>query len=294
MLKAITFIGFGEASYHIAKGLRTEGFPVIKAFDLYWNHPEKGQLIQQRAAELGVELFPTLPQAVQDVQFVVSATSAKAAFSVAETVFPFLEEGQVFIDINAASPITKKRIDALPRKKGVRFCDAAVMGIVPSEGHRVPMLLSGDGASILVEALSSYGMRLTDIKAPAGGSSAIKMFRSVFMKGFTQLLIESFTPAKQFGALETLVDSLNETFQGKSIEDLANELIPRTLVHAARRISEMEEVILTLKEMHLDASMSESTKKKLELIVASSIPTKLKGNTPSNYRKAIDFLQESI
>ena len=294
MKNLITFVGFGEASYHIAKGLKAEGLEGIIAYDAFWDHPERGGLIQQRAKEVGIALLPTLKEAVEASRFILSATSAKIAVTIAASIFPHMQEGQIFVDINAASPMAMKEVDELPRKEGVLFCDAAVMGVVPSEGHKVPMLLSGDGGTIFQNELTKYGMNLKDLNTVAGGSSAIKMFRSVFMKGLTQLLIESLSASAKFGVLDTIVESLSESINNKTIEDLSNQLIPRTVVHAERRVSEMKEVISTLEGMRLDASMSTSTKEKLLIISNSEKAKALGGIPPKDYREAIEVLLEIL
>lgn len=290
----LTFVGFGEASYHIAKGLVSQGLDNIVAYDVFWDHPERGELIQKRAAEIGVKIIPTLDEAVKSSKFILSATSAKIALSIAESIFPHMIKGQVFVDINAASPMTMKAIGEIDKNEGVLFCDAAVMGVVPSEGHKVPMLLSGDGAAEFHNEFSKYGMNLEDLKTTAGGSSAIKMFRSIFMKGLTQLLIESLSASAKFGVMETIVDSLTESIKDKSIDDLANQLIPRTVVHAERRVSEMKEVIATLEEMGMDCSMSRSTKEKLEIISCSDEAKELGGIPPIDYKEAIRILVEIL
>ncbi|MDF2592500.1 MAG: phosphogluconate dehydrogenase [Clostridia bacterium] len=286
----LTFIGFGEASYHIAKGLKSEGLGEICAYDAFWDHPEKGQLIRKRAEEAGIVLIPTMEEAIVSSKYIMSATSAKIAVSIAQSVFPYMRKGQVFVDINAASPMAMKEIDKLLRKEGVLFCDAAVMGVVPTDGHKVPMLLSGDGALSFENEFSKYGMKLTDLNAVAGGSSAIKMFRSIFMKGLTQLMIESLSASAKFGVLDTIVESLSGSIQNKTIVDLANQLLPRTVVHAERRVSEMKEVISTLEDMGMDCSMSISTKEKLIKISSSVESKKLNGIPPKDYKEAIDIL----
>ncbi|MDF2500823.1 MAG: Phosphogluconate dehydrogenase, NAD-binding, putative-like protein [Anaerosporomusa subterranea] len=61
--------------------------------------------------------------------------------------------------------------------------DVAVMGPVPTSGHKVSMLASGAGTALFVEKMHPYGMNITLLEGPAGKSSASKMFRSIFMKG---------------------------------------------------------------------------------------------------------------
>jgi 3-hydroxyisobutyrate dehydrogenase-like beta-hydroxyacid dehydrogenase len=77
MNNLLAFIGFGEAAYHIAKGLREAGITGMCAYDLQWNNPEFAEKIKTRSTEAGVDLYPTQLQAIQDARFVLSATSER-------------------------------------------------------------------------------------------------------------------------------------------------------------------------------------------------------------------------
>lgn len=288
----IAFIGFGEAAYHIAKGLKSEGLNNIVAFDVNQNHETMGPVIQKRAAEAGVRLTDTIEEAYVSSEFIASLTSASIAVVVAKPIISKLVAGQTYVDMNAAAPTIKSDIAKLERNEGVMFCDAAIMGPVPGNGHKVPMLLSGDGADAFYKKFIKYGMNLTDLKVPAGGSSAIKMFRSVFMKGFPQLLIESMLPAYEFGALDALVDSLNDTLYGKTVEQLSNTLLGRTLIHAKRRSSEMKDVITTLDNMGIDSSISRTTKGKLDKLASINFVDKIGADGNVDFREVIRILSE--
>lgn len=284
------FLGFGEAAFHIASGLKKEGLDKLVAYDAKLADKQAGGAIRARAAGVGVAIAETLDEFCASAQCIASLTSAGVALVVAESVMPKLKAGQVYADMNAAGPAVKQKIAALPRAQGVLVCDAAVMSPVPGKGHKVPISLSGDGAAAFYETFSPFGMRLTRLDAPAGASSAIKMFRSVFMKGLPQLLIESMLPAAKFGALDEIAKSLTESISGKTIEQLANEFIPRTIIHAARRAHEMDEATQTLEEMGCDASMSRATGKKLEQEAQSGLGAKLPGDGAIDYREVLKLL----
>lgn len=286
----IAFIGFGEAAFYIANGLKSEGLANIVAFDVNQNDETKGLIIKKRAEEAGITLKESAEEAYTSAKFVLSLTSAKVAYGIAKSIVPNLVGGQIFVDMNSASPTVKSDIGTINHPEGVLICDAAVMKTVPGNGHKVPMFLSGDGAKEFYDHLSKYGMKLTDLNAPLGGSSAIKMFRSVFMKGLPQLMIESMMAAEKYGVLDTLLESLNDTLKGKSVEQLADTLIVRTLIHAERRASEMKDVISTLNDMDIDASMSISTKEKLEKIANMNIVEKIGADPSINYKSAIQLL----
>lgn len=290
MNNLLAFIGFGEAAFHIAKGLKSEGLNNIVAFDVNQNDLKMGPVIQKRAEEAKVKLTATLEEAYSASEFIASLTSASIALSVARPIMSKLVSGQTYIDMNAAAPTIKSEIANLERADGVMFCDAAIMGTVPGNGHKVPMLLSGDGAKAFYCVFKELGMNLTDLNVPAGGSSAIKMFRSVFMKGLPQLIIESMLPAYEFGALDALVDSLNNTICGKSLEQIADMLLGRTLVHAKRRSSEMKDVITTLDSMGIDSSMSKSAKKKLDQLAELHLADKIGADGDVSFKEVIGLL----
>ena len=53
------FIGFGEAAFNIAKGLKGEGLDGITAYDKFWKDAPGSELICKRASEAQVRLVPT-------------------------------------------------------------------------------------------------------------------------------------------------------------------------------------------------------------------------------------------
>jgi 3-hydroxyisobutyrate dehydrogenase-like beta-hydroxyacid dehydrogenase len=274
-MDSITFIGFGEAAYHIAKGLRAASFPKLTAFDVMQDTVPTGERIHRRADEIGVMLAPNLDEAVAASKFVISLTSARVALDVAASVMDKLKPEQMYVDMNSASPNTKAEIDKLARAAGIPFCDAAVMGTIPGNGHTTPMFLTGNGAQAFCEAMTPYGMRLTVLDAPAGGASAIKMLKSVIMKGLPQLMFESFEAAEKYGVLDTLMDSLNSSLYGKSVEKLADTFIARTMLHAARRKVEMQDVLQMLIDLNVDSSMTRAVVDKLDRLEQEDWPVVL-------------------
>ena len=260
----IVFIGFGEAAYHLCAGLRTMGDLQIGAFDA-----NASPALQQRADQQHVTLFDSLENACRDARFVVCLTSASSALGIAQKVLPLLVAGQTYVDMNSAAPTVKQAIDQLPRPAGVGFCDSAVMGTVPGNNHRVPMLLAGSGAAAFAEAFTPRGMQLTVLEAEAGAASAIKMLKSVVMKGLPQLLLEAFQAGEKFGVLDTLVASLGDSLNGKTVEQLANTFTARTLIHAKRRSAEMDDAVTTLEAAGVDATMTRATQGQLDKLAAT-------------------------
>ncbi len=285
----LVFIGFGEASYNIALGLKSEGFESMAAYDVFAEDPKRGELIQSRAQEAGIPLIG-LDEACNEGACIASMNSAKVALSVAKDIIPRLKAGQIFVDLNSAAPTVEEEIDKIPRAHGVLFCDAGVMGTVPGNRHKVPMFLSGGGAQSFYDAFAPCNMKLTVLDAPAGGASAIKMLKSVVMKGLPQLMFESFEAAEKYGVLSTLAESLGESINGKTVEKLANTFIARTMIHAERRSAEMRDVVSTLESLKVDASMSKATVAKLDALAAQQWADKIDPSGDLDYREAIKLL----
>jgi 3-hydroxyisobutyrate dehydrogenase-like beta-hydroxyacid dehydrogenase len=286
----LTYIGFGEAAYHIAKGLRQEGFENMIAFDVGLGNPKIGPVIRERAQEAGVQFARDRQEAVDSASYVLSLTSAKVAVAVAEEILPLMEPGQIFLDLNSTAPEVKRKVAALPRKKGVLVVDAAVLGPVPLNGHKVPIVLAGEGAQAFHDTMTPYGMKLEVVDAPVGGASAIKMLRSVFMKGFPQVLLECTLAAQYYGVLEKILDSIEGTLGGKSVRQMATQLFTPTVIHAARRASEMGEVITMLDDLDMEYSMSAATKNRLERLAELHIVDEIGIDAKLEYREIIDLI----
>ncbi|MFC5559842.1 DUF1932 domain-containing protein [Ureibacillus thermophilus] len=290
---SVGFIGYGEAAYLISQGLKQEGIESIYAFDVNANHPSLGAVIQQRAKENGVELVNSLKELMEKSNYVFCATSAKVALPIAKEVAPYLTEKHVYIDINASSPMVKEAIAEVLENTGAAFVDVAVMDSVPLWKHQVPMFISGTGAKVFEEFASSYNMKVTFISEKAGSSSAIKMFRSIFMKGFSALLIETIQSSSIYGVSDIVLESLNNSVTKRPLEETANLLLNRTSIHVERRVSEMSEVISTLEMLNVDATMSKAIKEKLQMLVDLKVREILNNQAPEHYSTLIDILNNA-
>src|SRR5690606_26870285 len=145
---------------------------------------------------------------------IFSAVTADQALVVAKEASTYLNPGALFVDVNSASPDTKAACAEFVEANQGRYVDVAIMGAVAGYGLRVPMLLGGPHAAECADLLSDWGMNATDASRKLGAVSAIKMCRSVVVKGLEALVIESFTAARAYGVEDAVVASLRQTFPG--------------------------------------------------------------------------------
>jgi 3-hydroxyisobutyrate dehydrogenase-like beta-hydroxyacid dehydrogenase len=288
------FVGFGEAAYHIAKGLRLAkglrqpGISSIAAFDINWQSAGVGQKIQQHALETDVRLVDTNQELVESCDILMSAVTANQAAKAAEQNQPYLTPDHLYADLNSVSPGLKQSIALAIEGSGARFAEIAMMAPVPPYGHKVPMLAGGKGAPEFVEKLAPFGISAEIVSLEVGTASATKMFRSIIVKGMEALITECVLGASRYQADERVFASLAESFPGMKWKELADYMIGRVVVHGARRAREMEEVAATLREIDIEPIMAEAIARRMDWSVESGLKELFGGEAPKSYREVVE------
>ncbi|MEW9672494.1 DUF1932 domain-containing protein [Ammoniphilus sp. 3BR4] len=288
------FIGFGEAAFELSTGLKGEGMEHILAFDPVWNHPTFGSLVQQRARLAQVELLTTPEEVLGQVNILFVAVPANKALEVSESLKPFLKKDSIYVDVSASAPDVKRKIQKNIQEKGVSFVDAAMMGPLPVYKHKVPILASGDGTDALMTTLSPYGMEISKVSDNPGDASAVKLIRSIYMKGVAALFIELLEAAHEFNVDELVIGSISETMNGRSFEQTMNRLVTGTSIHALRRSIELEGSIDMLESSKINSLMSKAARDKLRLLAECNLKEKFQGNDPRALVRRYSFNERSL
>lgn len=287
---AIGFVGFGEAGSNIARGLRSAGVERLFAFDIKTHSPDFGPKIQQRAGQSQTSLVESSAELAKSCDILLSAVTADSALDAAKQTAAFLHTGHMYADLNSVSPALKQEIGQVIVTSGAGFVEAAVMAPVPPNGHRVPMLLGGNAAPAFADALSRYGMRFEVISGKVGAAAAVKMCRSIVVKGLEALLFECVLSATRFDADERVFASLNESLPGIDWKKLADYMIGRAVLHGERRAHEMEEVAATLRAIGIDPIMADATARRQYWTAQLDLRSHFGADGPSTYREVIEVI----
>jgi 3-hydroxyisobutyrate dehydrogenase-like beta-hydroxyacid dehydrogenase len=102
-------------------------------------------------------------------------------------------------------------------------------------------------------------MSATIHDGPVGAASAVKMIRSVMMKGLEALVCECVLAGRKAGVIETVLDSLDDTYPGFDWKKRSAYMLERVMTHGLRRASEMREVALTVDQLGLKGGMSRAS-----------------------------------
>jgi 3-hydroxyisobutyrate dehydrogenase-like beta-hydroxyacid dehydrogenase len=236
----IAFIGFGEVGQTFAKGLLAHDDVHIAAHDILVGQ-RAGRRLEARAAELGVTLHASAPAAARDAHIVVSAVTASQAEPVAEAARTYLAAGQIFLDVNSAAPSTKQRAARHVEAAGAHYVEGAVMAPVLRPGLKVPILAGGPRAAETAELLNGLGMNLTPVSTEHGIASAMKLCRSIVIKGLEALMVDCAAASEAWGVKDPVFASLAATFPSIDWHALAADMRERVATHGLRRSAEMRE-----------------------------------------------------
>ncbi len=293
MSERIAFIGFGEAGQTISRGLLGEGKPAIRAYDILFGQPADATL-EAAARGLGVGLARDHVDAVREADLVFLTVTASSSLQAARSCLPGLNKGQLFLDMNSVSPQRKIETAALVAPTGVAYVDVAVMAPAAPYLHKVPCLIGGPGAAALVPRARALGMKMEFVSPEVGQASAIKMFRSIVVKGLEAILVESMTASSEYGVEARVLASLQETFPGIDWEKLAGYMIERVVSHGKRRAAEMREVAATLEGIGLEPIMAAASAVRQQWIADLGVKERLKGKTTEDRAELVRAIREAM
>jgi len=246
-IKQLALIGFGEAGAILGHDLVATGLVSVAAYDILVEDPLKRDALLDRARAAGVRAAPTLAAALDGADLILSAVTADRSFEAASAAASVMARGQVYLDINSCSPDSKRANCRVIEAAGGNYVEAAVMGPVPPSRLKVQMLLGGAYADSLAPKLRDLGLHAEPVSLTIGVASAIKMCRSVMIKGIEALTVECLFAARQFGAEALVLQSLATTFPSMGWDGgQPDYLISRVAEHGRRRAAEMREVAATL------------------------------------------------
>jgi 3-hydroxyisobutyrate dehydrogenase-like beta-hydroxyacid dehydrogenase len=252
MESGVTFIGFGEAAMAFA----TAG---ARGYDLKLDDPALHTRKLADFARCDVTPCDTAANALSGAKTVMSLVTADQALIAARDAAPSLVSGAIWLDMNSVAPDTKRVAAAAIGTHG-RYVDVAVMSPVEPARLAVPLLVSGSHAEAGAEALVALGFSNVRIVGHAiGDASAIKMIRSVMVKGIEALSAECALAAEAAGVRDEVIASLDASWPGADWGRRFDYNLDRMMIHGERRSAEMEEVVTTLDALGTGSTMSRAT-----------------------------------
>jgi 3-hydroxyisobutyrate dehydrogenase-like beta-hydroxyacid dehydrogenase len=258
----IAFIGFGEAGRAFQASLADQD-PTLEftAYDLLLDSEGRSGACATAMKAAGVEAAPSSADAVAKADWIICAVTADQSLPAAQDAAPHIHQGQTFFDINSVSPKRKEASAALfgpISKTGATYLDMAVMAPVHPKGHRTAVLLAGAVDDALASRLEALGFAFEIVGPKPGAATAIKMVRSLFVKGLEAITVETLLAAQASGCLDHILKSVSGSYPGLGLPDFATYQFERTTRHGKRRAAEMRESAATLNDLGLHGALADA------------------------------------
>jgi 3-hydroxyisobutyrate dehydrogenase-like beta-hydroxyacid dehydrogenase len=255
----LCFIGFGEAGQAIASGLREAGVEHIAAWDILFP-ADKDATLKQAGERIGARLATSAADAVANSDIIVSAVTAGSSIDAAQSVAPYISGSPYYLDVNSVSP-GRKREAAKVLEGAARYVDVAILAPIHPKRHQTPLLLAGPhAASVMPLLIDELDMRCAIASDQVGAAAAaLKMIRSVMIKGIEALTAECFLAAQRAGIAEEVAASLHNNYPTLDWNKVIGYNLERMASHGIRRAEEMEQVAATLTELGIAPLMTQAT-----------------------------------
>ncbi|QDZ12922.1 NAD(P)-dependent oxidoreductase [Devosia ginsengisoli] len=244
----IGFLGYGEAARAFHDGLARS----VLAYDILLDQDDG-------AMREAMKLRGAMPVAIAglaEADWIFSAVTADQSLLAVTPLLPHLRQGQVLIDINSVSPTRKRETAAAVEAAGAHYLDMAVMAPVHPKKHATPVLLAGAPAETLLPQLLALGFSASVVGPEPGAATAIKMVRSLFVKGLEAITVETLLAARASGCFDEIYASLSASFPGLDWSRFAAYQFERTTRHGHRRAAEMRESGFTLDALGLHGALA--------------------------------------
>ena len=248
MTHDLALIGFGEAGATFA-GAACWG-PRACAWDIA---PARKAVMER----LAVQRAADPREALSGAPLVLSLVTADQALEAAKAYAPLLSPKAIWCDMNSVAPETKRAAAAIVEASGARYADVAVLAPVEPARLAVPLLVSGPAADAAAGALTAAGFTNSRVVGDeVGRASAIKMIRSIMVKGIEALTDEMMAAAEEAGVAAEVLASLDASEKPHPWGERVAYNLERMRSHGARRAAEMDEVALTLQALGIEPLMT--------------------------------------
>lgn len=252
----VALIGFGEVGQTLGADLVKAGVEV-SAHDILFGAPDSAPSRATRT--IAVRKGASAKDAIANAELIVSAVTAASDVDAARSVTSGIPRGAFYVDLNSVSPATKTVCARIVDDAGGRYVEAAVMTPINPRGIGSPMLLGGAHAASFLERAAPLGFNAKVFSSTLGQAAAVKMCRSVIIKGVEALLTESMLAARYYGVEKPVLDSLSDLLPAGDWEKIARYFISRSLGHGVRRAEEMREAAKTVDEAGVAPLMASAT-----------------------------------
>ena len=214
-----------------------------------WVSSGRSGATRDRAGAGGLDDAGTLKAALGQASIVLSVCPPHAAVDLARSV---AKEGfpGTYVDANAISPDTSRRIGSIVEAAGARFVDGGIIGPPPTKPGTTRLYLCGSESAPVAALFSDTVLGAMVLDAPVGAASALKACYAGWTKSAAMLLLSVRALARHEGVEAALTE------EWKISQPQLFAQVDRAVLQSRkswRWIAEMEEIGATFAQAGLPA-----------------------------------------
>lgn len=215
-----------------------------------WCGRDRSDATRRRAEQLRLEELADLGRVAAWADAVVSVCPPAAARALAEDVLAAGFRG-LYLDANAVSPTTARRIGSEVGAAGAAFVDGGIIGPAPRRGGTTRLYLAGGRATEVAAWFEDGPLGTVVLPGTVGDASALKAAYAGWTKASAALLVAVRGYARAAGVEEPLLEEWDRSQPGlRDRSDASFERLSRT---AWRFEGEMREIAATMDDHGLPA-----------------------------------------
>ncbi|WP_423455546.1 NAD(P)-binding domain-containing protein [Ottowia sp. VDI28] len=282
----IGLIGTGQLGLSLASSLIKAGARHVIAHNV-----PADEAARARAEGIGA-VWSATAQGLRHAQVVFSAVTPMAAVSAAQACAPELAPDAVYVDLNSMGPVQKRAVADAVARAGRKFVDGAVLGAA-ADGIRMPIILAGPEAQRVAGSLSLFGMNARAVGHEPGQASAIKIVRSVLAKGLETLYVEALLAATRMNVEQEVLGTFCDWLDARPAAATAELLVTTHLLHAQRRMHELDMSIEAVREAGVEPVMARAVRNRLAMTAGAGVAAQLDGKPPDSLAQALEMLNKT-
>lgn len=228
----ITVLHPGQMGAAVAAALSTR-------HEVAWCARDRSAATRDRAEAAGLAELGDLPAVADWSQAVVSVCPPAAAERLATEVVAAGFTG-LYLDANAVSPTTTRRIATAVERGGGTPVDGGIVGPPPREPGTTRLYLSGEPASEVAGWFADTALGSVVLDGGIGAASALKASYAGWTKASAALLVAVRAHARAAGVEEALLDEWDRSQPG--LRERTDAAFGRLLATAWRYEGELAEI----------------------------------------------------
>lgn len=287
----IGFIGFGEVASIFSKAMCEKGAEIL-VYDILISQKEGLKTIQKRIQADGIKVG-SLDEVVTNSQYILSTVTTQVAKDAAKGCTEYLEQGQVYVDLNSTSPTVKVEVGKIIQTSGADFVEGAVLGAVGASGFRTHILTAGEKGKETAETLNSLGLNVSYYSPEIGKASMFKMLRSIFSKGLEGLILEFLIAGKRAGIEKDLWNDITRFMNANSFDQVASNWVQTHAVAYERRYHEMVQVGETMREIGVEPIMTSGTESFFKRSFSLSLRERF-SEKPNSFEEVVEYMERQL